>query len=278
MPRARNIKPGFFTNEVLGEADPVYGLTFAGLWILADKSGRLEDRPKRIRAAIHPYRPDVEVSKILDWLMHESFIVRYQVNQGSYIQIIEWDEHQSPHHKEKPSKIPPLSEARLKHEPSMDQACVNESASTPLIPDSLIPDTGLSDIGKSDIVTSDDNENPWLAYLAKKHGYLNFQIHTGKNIELVADWTASEVTEAELDIAIQKSQSSTGEQHPPLAYLTKVLQSSRQTNANPPRLNGTARPDPMGARQVESTVMPREKQSEYEAGAIASLEKYRVTS
>ena len=50
MARARNIKPGFFKNEILGVADPLYSLLFEGLWVLADRAGRLEDRPFASRA------------------------------------------------------------------------------------------------------------------------------------------------------------------------------------------------------------------------------------
>lgn len=50
MARSRNIKPGLFKNEVLGVADPIYTILFQGLWVLADREGRLEDRPMRIKA------------------------------------------------------------------------------------------------------------------------------------------------------------------------------------------------------------------------------------
>jgi hypothetical protein len=52
--RACNIKPGFFKNEVLGTAVPILSLLFSGLWGLADREGRLEDRPLRIKAEIFP--------------------------------------------------------------------------------------------------------------------------------------------------------------------------------------------------------------------------------
>jgi len=35
--RARNIKPGFFSNEDLAECSPWSRLCFAGLWLLADR-------------------------------------------------------------------------------------------------------------------------------------------------------------------------------------------------------------------------------------------------
>ncbi len=60
--RARNIKPGFFKNEHLGTADPIVALLFEGLWLLADRDGRLEDRPLRIKAEIFPYREGLDIN------------------------------------------------------------------------------------------------------------------------------------------------------------------------------------------------------------------------
>ena len=54
MARARNIKPSFFTNEDLVELSFETRLLFIGLWTLADRAGRLEDRPKRIKMAVFP--------------------------------------------------------------------------------------------------------------------------------------------------------------------------------------------------------------------------------
>ena len=59
--RARNIKPGFFENEELADLPPLTRLLYIGLWLLADREGRLENRPRRIKAQIFPYerRPDI---------------------------------------------------------------------------------------------------------------------------------------------------------------------------------------------------------------------------
>ena len=54
MSRIRSIKPEFFLDEELAELSPLTRLLFVGLWTLADCEGRLEDRPKRIRAQLHP--------------------------------------------------------------------------------------------------------------------------------------------------------------------------------------------------------------------------------
>jgi len=46
MARTRSIKPAFFANEHLAELSAGTRLLFIGLWTIADKNGKLEDRPK----------------------------------------------------------------------------------------------------------------------------------------------------------------------------------------------------------------------------------------
>lgn len=105
MARSRNIKPGLFKNELLGVADPLYTLAFQGLWVLADREGRLEDRPLRIKAETFPYR-DVDMDPLLDWLQAEEFIQRYAVADKRYIQVLNFRKHQNPHKNETESEIP----------------------------------------------------------------------------------------------------------------------------------------------------------------------------
>jgi len=106
LARTRAIKPGFFQNEYLAELPLEARLLFIGLWTLADRDGRLEDRPKRIKGAIFPYE-EIDVDKALLLLAEspERFIVRYEVDGKRYIQIVNFGKHQHPHHKEKPSII-----------------------------------------------------------------------------------------------------------------------------------------------------------------------------
>lgn len=106
MARARNIKPGLFKNEVLGVADPIYTLLFEGLWVLADREGRLEDRPLRIKAEIFPYREGLDIPSMLSWLERAGFIRRYLANGLGLIQIVQFAKHQSPHKNEVPSEHP----------------------------------------------------------------------------------------------------------------------------------------------------------------------------
>lgn len=106
MARARNIKPGFFTNEDLAECSHAARLLFCGLWCLADREGRLEDRPKRIKASLLPY-DDADVDMLLSELEEHDFIMRYEVSDSNYIWITGFHKHQRPHHMEEPSSIPP---------------------------------------------------------------------------------------------------------------------------------------------------------------------------
>lgn len=107
MARARNLKPGFFTNEDLAECSPWARLCFAGLWTLADREGRLEDRPKRIKGQLFAF-DSVEVEPLLAELEKHHFILRYQARDGrGLIQVVEFSKHQNPHHREPESDLPP---------------------------------------------------------------------------------------------------------------------------------------------------------------------------
>ena len=106
MARARNIKPGFYKNEDLAECSVWARFIFPGLWMLADREGRLEDRPKRIKGELLPF--DTQDSEsLLNELETRGFILRYKENGIAYIQIIAFSKHQNPHHKEPKSVIPP---------------------------------------------------------------------------------------------------------------------------------------------------------------------------
>ena len=106
MARSRNIKPGFFMNDELAQIHPLGRLLFIGLWTIADREGRLEDRPARIKAETLPY-DDCDVDKLLNDLARYGFIIRYEVDGVRYIQVANFTKHQNPHIKEKASEIPP---------------------------------------------------------------------------------------------------------------------------------------------------------------------------
>lgn len=108
MPRARYIKPGFFLNEDLAALSPLARLLFAGLWTIADGAGRLEYRPKRIKAQILPY-DDCDCVLLLDELCagEKPFLRRYSANGGVFLQVVNWQRHQKTHPQEQESAYPP---------------------------------------------------------------------------------------------------------------------------------------------------------------------------
>lgn len=133
MARARNLKPGFFVNEYLVELPFETRLLFAGLWTLADREGRLEDRPKKIKMAIFP-ADDVDVNRSLQELHDAGLIIRYMVCDKAYIEIRKFKQHQNPHVKEAASVIPAPGE----HSADTRQATPLTSS---LIPESPLPST-----------------------------------------------------------------------------------------------------------------------------------------
>lgn len=137
MARARNIKPSFFTNDKLAECEPLARLLFAGLWTIADRAGRLEDRPKKIRAEILPY-DDFDCNNLLNQLVKYGFILRYIVDENQYIQILNFEKHQHPHMKESASTIPAPD---LNHASTIPALCDSAPILKPLYP---IPHTETS--------------------------------------------------------------------------------------------------------------------------------------
>src|SRR5574343_795579 len=102
--RARNLKPGFFKNDLLAECDPLARLLFQGLWCMADREGRMELRPKRIKAEILPY-DNADIFKLLNQLVHKGFIVAYRYDNEFFLSIPTFTQHQNPHIKEAESTI-----------------------------------------------------------------------------------------------------------------------------------------------------------------------------
>ncbi len=105
MARARNIKPSFFKNELLVEMGAFDRLLFVGLWCLADREGRIEDRPKRIKMELFPCDA-YDVDQGLSELERAGFVKRYEANGVRVILIVNFIKHQTPHGTEKDSLLP----------------------------------------------------------------------------------------------------------------------------------------------------------------------------
>lgn len=117
MARARNIKPSFFKNELLAEMDAFDRLLFIGLWCLADREGRIEDRPKRIKMELFPC-DTYDVNAGLDQLTKHGFLRRYQAGDAAVVSIVNFHKHQTPHGTEKDSELPDETGALTVHDRS----------------------------------------------------------------------------------------------------------------------------------------------------------------
>lgn len=104
--RARNLKPGFFKNEELAKLSPMARLLFAGLWCYADREGRFEWRPKRIKVEILPYEENCDINRLLMSLHDKKLIVKYNQNGDNFGFIPNFLKHQNPHPHEAKSNIP----------------------------------------------------------------------------------------------------------------------------------------------------------------------------
>lgn len=112
MPRARNIKHAFFTDDELAEYnDPLGRLLFIGLWTISDFNGNVEWRPRKIKAQLLPY-DDCDIKKIVINLDKSRFIRIYSNANKLYINIPNFIKHQRPHINEikKGTSIPEFDE------------------------------------------------------------------------------------------------------------------------------------------------------------------------
>lgn len=118
MPRTRQLKHDFFLNEELSKLRPHARLLFAGLWLLADREGRLKDEPGKIKAQLFPYE-SLDIDKLLKELS-EGFIMRYEVGGKRLLAIPSLVVHQKIHPNEKASELPaPPSEVLKNREMSL---------------------------------------------------------------------------------------------------------------------------------------------------------------
>lgn len=167
MARARNIKPGFFSNDSLGECKPETRLLFIGLWTLADREGRLHDRARKFKAELFPY-DSIDCEPMLEELASQKLIERYEVDGQRYISIPNFLKHQSPHHLEKPSIIP-ANNGSLRQVSDKSQTGTDLGAyQSPLNPESgiLNPESGMRNPESSNLVQAPD---PLPPVLPQKH-------------------------------------------------------------------------------------------------------------
>lgn len=149
--RSRNIKPGFFKSEQVARCQYRARIVFTGLWCLADREGRIEDRPAQIKAELFPFE-EANVNSDLNELQQAGLIRRYIVGDFHVIQVLNFKVHQWPHAKEVPSRLPqmPTTGTGLDHDQSpvptaspvqVPDQPTSRTERAPLIPGSRSPYT-----------------------------------------------------------------------------------------------------------------------------------------
>jgi hypothetical protein len=131
--RMRFIKPGIMSNDALCELGPFAYILFTGLWMLADREGRLEFRPKRIKALAMPMWDEVgseDIKNLVEGLWKSGFIEVYRVGAVEIIQVTNWAKHQRTHPREAASTLPPPPALNSTDSTTSDEAQPRQCLST----------------------------------------------------------------------------------------------------------------------------------------------------
>lgn len=114
MSRIRTIKPGFFKNAELYDAEAGTGLplrvAYAGLWTVADREGRFKWKPREIKTDVLPY-DNCDMAEVLNALASRNFIFKYKCAGEDYGYIPKFKEHQHVNPRESLSTIPSPDDA-----------------------------------------------------------------------------------------------------------------------------------------------------------------------
>lgn len=114
--RIRTIKPEFFNHDGLYDLEQETGLpirvAYAGLWCAADREGRFEWQPRRLKPKLLPY-DNLDFSRVLDALATRGFIVKYELDGVVYGHIPSFSSHQVINNRERESTLPNPSDCLI---------------------------------------------------------------------------------------------------------------------------------------------------------------------
>lgn len=128
--RIRLLHPEFFSDATLASLPDFTRLIFVGLWLLADREGRLLENYKAIDGALLPLDQRSSARAISE-LAACGRILRYETPVGPVIQVVNFLKYQHIHPREKPSKLPgPASGSARKNNGPGPSASTSTSTST----------------------------------------------------------------------------------------------------------------------------------------------------
>ena len=108
MARIRTVKPDLFGSYTMATVPVEARYLFVGIFTEADDEGLLIDSAKRLAGAIFPHDEKVTGVKVDRWLsdLHcIGSILRYEAQDGRYVYIPKWLDHQRISHPT-PTKFP----------------------------------------------------------------------------------------------------------------------------------------------------------------------------
>src|ERR1700730_8877014 len=107
--RIRTIKPEFYNHTSLFDLEQKSRLpirvAFSGLWTVCDRDGRFKWDPRELKVHVLPY-DDLDFALVLDALVTDGFVVRYEVAGRVYGYIPSWRNHQVLNARERKSRLP----------------------------------------------------------------------------------------------------------------------------------------------------------------------------
>lgn len=164
MSRIRNIKPAFFKDSELYDAEAATGLplrvAYAGLWTVADREGRFKWKPREIGTDVLPY-DNLDMGTVLDALVKCGKIFKYKAAGFDYGFIPNFGRHQFINKNEVQSQLP---------EPPTN---IIEYSDTNLAPVLHLEYTGGLDTDTDNNLTSDksDPSKPEVKSAGRKNPY-----------------------------------------------------------------------------------------------------------
>lgn len=146
MARIRSVKPDLFTSVQVGRVSHSARFFWIGLFTQADKVGRLEWEPQKLRALIFPYdTPAVDVEALASELAAAGLVRFYLAGDAWILEIPKFAKHQRPHPKEADSGLPALpTDAEYALPPWSTTASREKPGSIPSSPGGREGDLGRS--------------------------------------------------------------------------------------------------------------------------------------
>lgn len=224
MPRARNLKYSFFTDEVIADNPPLARLLYQGLWTIADFNGNLEWRPKRIKVLILPY-DDVDIEELAINLDKSRLITFYSVNEKRYVHIENFTKHQNPHKNEKAKgtdipEVPQVVDSNnVTINPDKSRSKRNKDGTDPADSCFLIPEYTYSHFSE-------------IRKRLEQSGMQEREFVKTKPRQTIDKWLAMKITVNDLDMAIAKTLEAVPDNFC-VGYVDKVLLRDLNKQRNP---------------------------------------------